>query len=147
MSAPFLRKQVTPFRPQCLMWYGNTFYAEPPLTTVWEQTGINQPNSHSGLLVCFFLPLHFAQHKAEGRQAALHEVLLLFLGELPLKYEQEENNNFIPKRNETYQRQQFLSHATVTAPHSSHPVSQENCELSVYGSMLRDKSCSSALYE
>lgn len=74
--------------------------------------------------------------------------LFFFLSKFPFNCDQEEDSNFIPRINENLAReQQFLSHSTVTAPHSSQPVSQENYKLSVYWSVLGVKSRSSSLRE
>lgn len=81
---------------QATMSHMVMLYAEPPLTTIWEQMDTIQPlwladNIFSSPAFCI---------------AAPHEVLLLFLS--LLKCKQEENNNFIPKTNKMYLEQQPL---------------------------------------
>lgn len=150
MSAPFLCKQVTPFKPQCLVGEGSTFFLLkhpwPPFGSRWIQT------SQTAALACWYVSFfpcigHSTKHKW-GKQPLMKSCLFPFLSKFPLNFDQEENGNFIPRIHENLGGgEQFFSHSTVTAPHSSHPVSRENYKLSVYWSVLGDKSRSSSLGE
>lgn len=117
-------------------------YPWPPFGSRWIQT------SQTSILGCWYVfsfscIWHSTKQKWE-RLPLIKSFLFFFLSKFPFNCDQEENSNFIPRITENLAGgQQFLSHSTVTAPHSSQPVSQENYKLSVYWSMLEVKSCSS----
>lgn len=145
MSTPFLCKSLLSdhgvSREKAILFFLLN-YPWPPFGSRWIQT------SQTSILGCWYVfsfscIWHSTKQKWE-RLPLIKSFLFFFLSKFPFNCDQEENSNFIPRITENLAGgQQFLSHSTVTAPHSSQPVSQENYKLSVYWSMLEVKSYSS----